>query len=305
MLIAGAFWLRARVRAGAWIPEGRALPVPAGIEVIRNVEIGNGGGRRLHVEIVRPKLPGPTPMPAVLWIHGGGWQEGSHKADGAWRHAIRGYFTASIEYRLSGEAQWPAQIEDCKLAVRWLRANAAQYHVDPERIGVMGISAGGHLAAFLGLDDAPAANETAAGFAGVSSRVQCVVDFSGPTDFTQGSAGLLGKFPPDDAPILVKLFGRTFRERPEIWKQASPIAHVHTGVPPFLIIQGEKDTLVPMAHAERLGEALRRIAQPVELIRVKNADHVFRAVSAKQPMEPDANQLAGQVDTFLDRYLKR
>ena len=105
-------------------PKSQPAP-PPGVEVIHNVEIGQGGSRALHAEIARPLAAPSTPMPAVLWIHGGGWSGGTHKSSPAIWLATKGYFTASIEYRLSGEAPWPAQIEDCKLALRWLRANAA------------------------------------------------------------------------------------------------------------------------------------------------------------------------------------
>ncbi|MCX7825635.1 MAG: alpha/beta hydrolase, partial [Verrucomicrobiae bacterium] len=161
--------------------------VPEGVEVIADVVIGKGGDRDLHVDIARPKNPPQAPMPAVLWIHGGGWSGGSHKGNRAMMLATRGYFTASVEYRLSGEAKWPAQIEDCKHAVRWLRANAAKYNVNPDRIGCWGSSAGGHLCAFLGVSGDKPEFEGKGGYAGVSSRVQAVVDYCGPADMTEGS----------------------------------------------------------------------------------------------------------------------
>jgi len=170
-------------------PTARTVPPkfasPPSVEVLHDVVIGAGGTRTLHAEIARPKDPPATPMPAVLWIHGGGWNGGSHISNAAQWLAAHGYFTASIEYRLSDEAKWPAQIEDCKLGVRWLRANAAQYSVNPDRIGCWGHSAGGHLVACLGTIDEPEF-EGAGGYAGVSSRVQAVVDFCGPVDFSDG-----------------------------------------------------------------------------------------------------------------------
>src|SRR5579871_3431475 len=164
-------------------PEPKVTPrpfvAPPGVELLHDVEIGRGGGRVLHAEIARPINPPPGPMPAIIAVHGGGWAGGTHEFNQAMFLATQGYFTASIEYRLSGEARWPAQIEDCKLGVRWLRANAAKYHIDPERIGCWGGSAGGHLVACLGVMDDPRF-EGRGGYPGVSSKVAAVVNFYGP-----------------------------------------------------------------------------------------------------------------------------
>ena len=118
------------------------------IDILRDIEIGKVGTRMLHADIARPQTPPAGPMPAVVWIHGGGWSSGSHHdMQQAVRLAGHGYLVLSVEYRLVDEAMWPAQIEDCKLVVRWLREHAASYHVNPDRIGCWGASAGGHLAA--------------------------------------------------------------------------------------------------------------------------------------------------------------
>ncbi len=117
-------------------PKATPIPVPEGVTVQHDVEIGQGGNRPLHAEAAYPTTLPDKPMPAVLWVHGGGWVKGSHHQNLAMWMSAHGYFTASIEYRLAPEASWPAQIEDCKLAVRWLRANAEKYHVGPNRIAV-------------------------------------------------------------------------------------------------------------------------------------------------------------------------
>lgn len=280
-----------------WISEG--------VEVIHDVVIGTGGGRPLHVNIARPQHPLAATMPAVLWIHGGGWEGGSHQGNGAAFLAQHGYFTATLEYRLSGEATWPAQLEDCKLGVRWLRANAAKYHVDPDHIGCAGHSAGGHLAACLGtMGDRPEL-EGQGGFAGVSSRVQAVVDYSGPTDFTHGSGGLIGATADHEAPILIKLFGGTFKEKPEVWRQGSPLAYADANSAPFLIVHGDQDHLVPMAMAENLTAVLKQAGVPVDFIRVKNGDHGLRATQGRPPAEPNEAMLQNSVLVFLDKYLKK
>src|SRR5476649_877934 len=157
-------------------------PPPEGIVALHDVVFGKGGDRDLHAEIAYPK-DAKGPLAAVIYIHGGGWIAGSQKQAPILELAKNGFFAASIEYRLSNVAKWPAQIQDCKLAVRWLRANAAQYHVDPNRIGVWGASAGGHLVTCLGTMADVKAFEGDGGYPGVSSAVQAVVDFYGPTDF--------------------------------------------------------------------------------------------------------------------------
>jgi acetyl esterase/lipase len=145
-------------------------PVPEGIEVQHDVVIGKGGTQDLHAEIAYPK--GATkPLPAIIYIHGGGWIGGSYKHTSFMKIATHGYFGASIEYRFSNVAKWPAQIQDCELAVRWLRANAAKYNVDPNRIGAWGDSAGGHLVACLGTMADVKEYQGDGGYPGVSGAV--------------------------------------------------------------------------------------------------------------------------------------
>ena len=279
-------------------------PPPPGVELIHDVEIGMGGGRMLHAEIALPKNPTVGAMPAVIWIHGGGWSGGSHKANTAMFLATKGYFTASIEYRLSGEAKWPAQIEDCKLGVRWLRANAAKYNVDPDRIGCWGGSAGGHLVACLGVMDDPRF-EGSGGYAGVSSRVQAVCDFYGPADMTTGSAGIQGAKDGEDAPAPLGLFGTPFKAKPELWRDGSPIVYVKAGDPPFLIVHGDADKTVPHVHSEKFEAALKKAGVPVEFITVQRGGHNLQAQPGETPAEPDRDTINAAVLTFFDKYLRR
>ena len=288
-------------------PKGRPkMPPgpPPGVELIHDVEIGKGGDTTLHAEIARPKDPPKEPMPAVLWIHGGGWSGGSHKGNGAMYLATKGYFTASIEYRLSGEAKWPAQIEDCKLGVRWLRANAAKYNINPDRIGCWGSSAGGHLVACLGTMDDPKF-EGSGGHAGVNSRVQAVVDYCGPADFTKGSGGIQNAKEDEDAPAPLGLFGVPFKEKPDLWKQGGPVAHVKAGAPPFLIVHGNKDKTVPHAQSVSLEAALKKAGVPVEFITVKGGGHGMSAAPGDPPAEPDRNAIQAAVIAFFDKHLKK
>jgi len=284
-------------------PQPKFSP-PAGQDLISDVIFGVVGGRELHAEILRPKEPPNELMPAVLLIHGGGWAGGAHIGYYAPWLVAQGFFTASIEYRLSGEAPWPAQIEDCKLAVRWLRANAAKFRVNPDRIGVMGHSAGGHLVACLGTLGNAKELEGQGGFEGVSSRVQAVVDQCGPTDFTPEAGPAVGTNRTDH-PGLVKLFGGRYAEKAALWRQASPALYAAADAPPFLIVHGEKDSLVPIAQSERLAEALKTAGASVEFIRVKNAGHGLRAdAPGAPPAEPDANALQAAMLAFFNTQLK-
>ncbi len=280
-------------------PHGLAQ-LAAQVDIVHDVEMGRGGGRTLHAEIARPKLPPKTPMPAVIWIHGGGWQEGTHKQNGAAALALFGYFTASVEYRLSGEAKWPAQIEDCKLAVRWLRANAAKYHVDPDRIGVWGMSAGAHLASCVGVLGEAKQLEGNGGYDGISSRVQAVASYCGAFDFTDDRTGndLIRK-------LCTKLCGGTIMAKADAWRQASPLLHVTPQCPPFLLVHGDKDDVVPIAQSERMEAALRKAGVSVEFVRVHGGGHGMIAPFGRPRAEPDVETLYKKVAAFFDQHLKK
>jgi len=164
--------------------------VPETVEFIKDIEFGKGGGKPLHLTIARPKKKPSGLMPAVVYVHGGGWRandkDGSHFTDKILMLAENGFFAVSINYRLSGEAGFPSAIEDTKCAVRFVRAHAKEYQIDPTHIGAWGESAGGHLVALIGTSDAKAGLEGGGGWADQSSRVQAVVDYYGPADFLTG-----------------------------------------------------------------------------------------------------------------------
>jgi acetyl esterase/lipase len=162
------------------------------VEVLSDVEYGKGGDVSLKMRVLRPKTLPKQPMPVLVWIHGGGWEDGTPKESGdrhLMRFAQRGYLCATIDYRLSGKAIFPAQIEDCKCAIRFLRSQAKAYHLDPDRIGVWGESAGGHLAALLGTSGGVTELEGSGGHAEFSSRVQAVCDWYGPSDLVAAFVG--------------------------------------------------------------------------------------------------------------------
>ncbi len=160
------------------------MRVPEDVEWVKDVEYGVGGERKLLLDIVRPKHPPAGPMPVLVWVHGGAWL-GGDKSSGIWRlapYAQKGYFCATISYRLSQVAVFPAQIEDCKCAIRYLRAHARKYNIDADRIGVWGSSAGGHLVAMLGTAAEAKDLEGTGGWKAQPSKVQAVCDWCGPSD---------------------------------------------------------------------------------------------------------------------------
>jgi acetyl esterase/lipase len=287
----------AQTNASAANPTPAAPSPSRDIVELHDVVFGRGGDRDLHAEIAYPK-DAPGPLPAVIFIHGGGWIGGSHKNSPITQLAHAGYFGASIEYRLSNVAKWPAQIQDCKLGVRWLRVNAAKYNVDPNRIGVWGESAGGQLVACLGTMADRKEYEGDGGYPGVSSAVQAVVDFFGPTDLTR---------PDIYSPFAIKcselLFGATLQDKPGVWKSGSPFYNVKAGDPPMLIVQGDSDTTVPMAQSTIFDEALTKAGVPHQLLIVKNAEHGLGPLPGKT-IDPSRDDIQKAVYAFLDKYLK-
>jgi len=275
-------------------------PLPSDLEEIRDVVFGTGGGRPLKLNILRPRTAPKTPMPVVVWVHGGAWRAGSKEGRRTLALAKRGYFTVSIEYRLSQEARFPAQIEDCKCAIRWLRAHAKDYNIDPGRIGAWGASAGGHLVALLGTTGDVKELEGQGGWQDQSSRVQAVCDFFGPTDFTRMNEG--GSHMDHDAPNSPEsqLVGGPIQESKEACRKANPITYVTPDDPPFLIVHGEADRTVPINQSEFLYEALKKAGVDVTFVRVKRGGHGFRGET-----DPSPERIEQLVIEFFDKHLRR
>ncbi len=238
-----------------------------------------------------------APVPLIIWIHGGGWKNGSKENCLPVRLGFteRGYAVASINYRLTGEAAFPAQIEDCKAAVRWLRAHAKEYGLDAGRFGAWGSSAGGHLVALLGTSGDVAGFDTGANLE-VSSRVQAVCDYYGPSDFnTMGDVQGFERHARADSPESA-LLGGTASEKPETAKAASPVSHVTPDDPPFLIVHGDSDRTVPLDQSRRMDAALRKAGVKTELIVFPGAGHGGPAFSSPET--------ANKVAAFFDSHLK-
>lgn len=250
-----------------------AATVPAGVRAHRDLAYVVNGHERQKLDLFVPeKADGPQPL--VIWIHGGGWQNGSKENCPPLRQGYpeRGYAVASLNYRLSGHAVFPAQIEDCKAAIRWLRAHAAAYGLDPQRFGVWGSSAGGHLAALVGTSGDVPAFEVGA-HRDQSSRVQAVCDYYGPTDFkvfvsTPGYESHGAAQSPE-----AKLLGGAVRDRPAEVARANPITHVSRDDPPFLIVHGDQDRTVPVNQSQLLHDALRRAGVSVHFHTIRGGGH--------------------------------
>jgi acetyl esterase/lipase len=204
----------------------------------------------------------------------------------------------SVEYRLTGEAQFPAQIEDCKAAIRWLHANAEEYGIDPERIGVWGHSAGGHLAALLGTSGGVEEFE-GGGDPEQPSHVQAVVDCFGPTDLLRMDdfPGNITHNAPDSPESL--LVGGPIQEHPDRVAAANPITYVDAEDPPFLILHGERDRLVPVNQSELLNEALQTAGVDSTFVRVKEAGHGFSG----NP-DPGRREIQAMIQAFFDEHLR-
>lgn len=229
------------------------------------------------------------PLPVIVWIHGGGWRRGGKKQCPAIGMVHDGYAVASIDYRLTSTAPFPAQIEDCKAAVRWLRANAAKYNLDADRVGVWGVSAGGHLAALLGTSGGVPELEGSGDNMQYSSRVQAVCDVAGPADLLA-----MTNLGPKRTFAIEGLLGGPLEKDKAKAIAASPIHYVSKDDPPFLIVHGEGDRVIPVEQSQRFYEELRKAGvnatlkmpyvghQAVLMDAVKDAEVFFDATLKKR-----------------------
>lgn len=230
----------------------------------------------LYLDMLVPSPVPDLPAPAIIYIHGGGWAEGDRSSGFyPWVNpllAAHGFITVSISYRLSRFAPFPAQIHDAKAAVRWLRAHAQEYHIDPDRIGVWGDSAGGQLAALLGVTGDLPNLEGNCGSPEYSSRVQAVIARCAPYDFLSAGGELI-----NDAPSPVtQLFGGTISEREDLMRLASPLFYVGSGALPFQIVHGTLDETVPFEQAEHFTRALKSAGNEADFIPIEGVYHNLR-----------------------------
>lgn len=249
----------------------------------RDIIYAAPGGEPLKLDLCLPDSDKPVPL--VIWVHGGGWMAGDKMMAAAVPLTARllnaKIAVASINYRFSNVAKFPAQLYDCKAAVRWLRANAVTYGIDPNRIAVAGDSAGGHLVALLGTTADRPELEGDEGNPGVSSRVVAVCDFFGPTDFPDWNKGNPKPQAYEDAnDPIAKLIGGKIADNLDKARAASPIYYVDAKSSPFYILHGDADDTVPIAQSEMLNEALQKAGVPSTLYVVHGEGHEFKSPAA-------------------------
>ena len=269
-----------------------------------DVPYGTSGDHLLDLLVPRNAA---SPLPVVVWIHGGGWQSGDKRnREQPERLVCRGYAVASINYRLSNTATFPAQIHDVKAAIRFLRANAAAYNLDPARMAAMGSSAGGHLAALAGTSGGvDELEELSQGHGAASSRVQAVVDWYGPTRLVDMDAQLLAQGCPagsahhgESDSAESRLLGCTLASPAcaDAARRADPATYVTAGDPPMLLLHGTEDCVSPVGQSQLLAEALTAAQSCAILRKVQGAAHGGPAWLSPETQDTTAE--------FLDRVLR-
>jgi len=260
---------------------------PPGVRVYKDLAYVPKGHKRQKLDLYVPGS-GEGPLPLIVWIHGGAWKEGSKESCLPLPWVEKGYVIAGINYRLCQDAPFPAQIEDCKTAVCWLRTHAREYRIDPGRIAAWGDSAGGHLASLLGTTgDIPYWEQ---GHPVGSSRVQVVIDWYGRADLACVSTDPAYA----DSPIAM-LLGGSGPEFADEAEQASPIRHISKEDPAFLIMHGDKDEVVPVEQSLAFAAALREAGVKVKLVVLKGAGHGGEEFLAPEEVTT--------IDTFLHEQL--
>ncbi len=288
-------------RPSSYLPNPTpTAPAGAG-EVVRGITYCTAGKIALKMDLYYPKTRAAS-MPVVLYLHGGAWEFGTKLSSGGIVNFSplleRGFVIASADYRLAPPDKFPAQIYDVKCAVRSLRARAGQYNIDPQRIGVWGASAGAHLAMLLGVTDRSAGFEGDEGYGDQSSRVQAVVDMFGPADLTAPG------FVQNTQGISQAVFGVPANSSSDVLKKASPITYVSKDDPPFLVVQGAQDTVVPLSQSREFVARLKAAGVPVIFIVVRNAGHGL-APTEQGPMTPNPVAVLGSVADFFTATLRK
>lgn len=267
-----------------------------GVKSFKDLEYGAAGGKKLLLDLYLPEQS-EVKLPVIVWIHGGGWRGGS-KENCLPRNlgfVSFGYAVVSVGYRLSGEAPFPAQIEDCKAAIRFLKAHVAEYKLDKDNIGVWGASAGGHLSALLA-----ASSDVKEWDVGdhleQSGSVKAVCDYYGPSDFSP-MLERMKENPNYNAHAAISGLFRGDLEDHDKIRKAGPVSHVTKDDPPFLIVHGDRDALVPVSQSEILYDTLKKAGVEADLHIIKGAAHGGPAFSSPE--------MVSLVRSFFDKHLKK
>jgi acetyl esterase/lipase len=302
LLLVSSWLLSAVVGSGFLYGQAPAPPLPSGVKLEKDIAYIPNGDEAQKLDLYVPEVAPEKPLPLIVHIHGGGWRAGSKFPCGVAGVVPRGYIVASVEYRFSQKAVFPAQIQDCQAAIRWLRAHAKQYHIDTERVGVTGGSAGGHLSALVGTAGGKKAFPVIGGNEDQSDAVQAVCDIFGPTDFStvvqqaaeDKNVKNIFEFNTPSDPYS-SLIGARLDDKPKA-EAVSPIHYVSKESPPFLILHGTHDDLVPYAQSEQLAAALKDHGVPVWLQKLPGSGHGGPAFA-----KPEVNRL---MQHFFEKYLQ-
>ncbi len=281
----------------------KKVQLPPGVKMERDVPYIENGDDAQKLDIYFPEKPGDKPLPLIVHIHGGGWIGGSKFPCPVVSMVSKGYVVASIEYRFSQKAKFPAQIQDCQAAIRWLRGNASKYNIDVDHVGAVGGSAGGHLSALVGTAGGKKAFPVIGEFRDQSDAVQCVCDIFGPANFTSvmkqaeedKNVRNIFKFNTPSDPYS-SLIGAALDREKGLTDAVSPIHYVSEQTPPMLILHGTHDTLVPYAQSEELTAALKAKNVPVWFQTLPGSGHGGPAFS-----KPG---IVALMQNFFDRHLQ-
>jgi acetyl esterase/lipase len=291
--MSGAARLRAWVLVGLVAAPGASVfgADPPKVTAENDVVYAKPGGTELKLDLARPG-EGDGPFPVVFVIHGGAWRGGDKVSNRAalQEFARRGYVAVSPQYRFCPKHTFPAQVHDVKAAVRWVKGHAKEYKADPDHVGAMGFSAGGHLAMMLGLTGPSDGLEGEVAEGAPDSKVHAVVNYFGPTELSASD------FPDVSKPLIKDFLGSTPAEKPELVKQASPLTYVSKGDAPVLTFQGTKDPLVPHTQATRLADAMTAAGVPGRVDLLVGAGHGWGGDDMKRT-------LAESLD-FFEKRLK-
>lgn len=283
-------------------PTPKPFVLPAGIKMEKDIAYIEGGDEAQKLDLYLPEPSSDKPLPLIVHIHGGGWRAGNKFPCPVMSLVFKGYAVASVEYRFSQKAVFPAQIQDCQAAIRWLRAHAKQYNFDNEHLGAVGGSAGGHLSALVGTSGGKKAFPPIGGHLDYSDRVQAVIDIFGPADFStvvqqaaedKNVKNIFAFNTPSDP--YSSLIGTKLDDKAKA-DAVSPVHYVSKDNPPFLILHGTHDTLVPYAQSAQLEAALKAQNIPVWLQTLPGAGHGGPAFG-----KPAVIQL---MQSFFDKHLK-
>jgi acetyl esterase/lipase len=275
---------------------------PAGIKMERDVPYITDGDEAQKLDLYLPEKASEKPLPLIVHIHGGGWRGGSKFPCGVSGMVTKGYAVASVEYRFSQKAIFPAQIQDCQAAIRWLRANSQKYNFDIDKVGVVGGSAGGHLSALVGTSGGKKVFAPIGGHEDQSDKVQCVCDIFGPANFStvvqqaaeDKNVKNVFEFNTPKDPYS-SLIGAKLDDKAKA-DAVSPIHYASADSPPFLILHGTHDALVPYAQSVEFEAALKAKGVPVWLQKLPGSGHGGAAFGKPSVIQLMAN--------FFDKHLK-